>query len=80
MIIGFVQREHLLVQLVLKKMDRSAKLRATSGTNEYPPAEKPTWLSQTKGDHHHIGNEKNGVHRLNSVHKASDLKQNQKLK
>ena len=50
MINGFVQCQHLPVQLVLEKIDRKTKLRATSGTIICPQVEKLTWLAQVKGD------------------------------
>ena len=61
-----------------ENVDRNTKVRATSGENEYPPAEKPTWISQIKGDALSHSRIKNGAKLFSSLQKASCVKQNQK--
>ena len=50
----------LQLVVVLKKMERSTKLRATSGTMNIHPNREPQLAVSNKGSHYHIGNKKWG--------------------
>ena len=80
-----------LVSAVLKKMDRNTELRATSGTMNIHQKRSPLGCRKCREIHCHIRQLnltffdlsfplKNEVNRLNSVQKATDLKQKSKWK
>ena len=52
-------------------MDRNAKLRATSGTMNIHQQSNPLSYHKYREIHYNIGQQKNGVNRLNPVQKAT---------
>ena len=72
-IICFVQCQHSSVQFVPKKMDRYTKLRATSRTMNIHQQSILLGHHKYKGSLIRKENNTNGVNRLNSVQKATNL-------
>ena len=62
-----------------EKMDRNAKLRATSGTTNIHKQSSPLSYRKNRGIHYNTGYQKIGVDRLNPVQKATYLKKKSKV-
>ena len=62
-----------------EKMDKNTKLRTTSGTINIHQQSSPFGHQKYRGDIIIKGNKTNGVNRLNSVQKATNLKKKTKV-
>ena len=62
-----------------EKMDRNTKLRAASRTMNIHQQGSPLGNPKYREIHCHIGEQKNGVNRVNSVQKATNLKKKSKV-
>ena len=60
-------------------MDRSAKLRTTSGTTNIHQQSSPLSYHKYREIHYNIGQQKMGVNRLNPVQKTTYLKKKSKV-